>query len=119
VEVCVSTADVLNRHLSCFAAGDLEGIMADYREDAVLFLPGEVRHGLEAIRAHFVGAFAEFAKPGASFTMHHQAVAGDYAYIVWTAETADNHYDLATDTFVVSNGRIVAQTFAGLVIAKR
>jgi uncharacterized protein (TIGR02246 family) len=117
-EVLVSTADVLDRHLSCFAAGDLDGIMADYRDDAVLFVPGDVRRGLAAIRAHFVAAFAEFAKPGASFAMQHQAVDGDVAFIVWTAETADNRYEYATDTFVVSNGRIVAQTFAGLIIAK-
>lgn len=114
----MSTADVLDRHLSCFAAGNLDGIMADYREDAVLFLPGRVLRGLAAIRAHFVTMFAEFAKPGASFAMLHQAIEGDYAYIVWTAETADNRYEYATDTFVVSNGRIVAQTFAGRVIAK-
>jgi ketosteroid isomerase-like protein len=113
-----STAEVLDRHVACFGAGDLPGIMADYAEDAVLFLPGGLCRGTDAIRQHFIGAFAEFAKPGASFAMTHQAVDGPYAFIVWSAETADNVYELGTDTFVVQQGRIVAQTFAGRIIAK-
>jgi len=44
--------------------------------------------------------------------MQHQSVAGDYAYILWNAETADNVYEVATDTFVVRDGKIVAQSFA-------
>ena len=36
---------------------------------------------------------------------------GDYAYILWSAETADNLYDAATDTFVVRNEKILAQCF--------
>jgi hypothetical protein len=58
---------------------------------------------------------AEFAKPGATFNMKQQFVAGDYAYILWTAETPDNRYELGTDTFVVRNGKIVAQSFTGKI----
>ncbi len=50
--------------------------------------------------------------------MKTQSVEGDYAYILWTAETADNVYEVGTDTFVVRNGKIVAQSFAGKVTAK-
>jgi len=34
-----STAEVLDDHLQCFAARDLEGILADYSPDAVFFGP--------------------------------------------------------------------------------
>ena len=50
--------------------------------------------------------------------MKQQFVDGDYAYILWTAETADNVYELATDTFVVRDGKIVAQSFAGKTAPK-
>ena len=50
--------------------------------------------------------------------MHQQCVEGDYAYILWNAETADNYYDAATDTFVVRNGKIVAQSFAAKITPK-
>jgi hypothetical protein len=62
---------------------------------------------------------SEFAKPGASFSMREQCVAGDYAYILWSAETANNSYEAATDTLVVRSGKIVAQSFAAKITPKR
>ena len=38
--------------------------------------------------------------------MEAQFVEGDYGYILWTAETSDNRYELGTDTFVVRDGEI-------------
>ena len=37
----------------------------------------------------FQALIAEFGKPGAVFSMKQQSVEGEYAYILWTAETAD------------------------------
>jgi hypothetical protein len=65
-----------------------------------------------------VGLLAEFAKPGSSFELKHQSIKDDYAYILWTAETADNIYDLVTDTFVVQGGKIAAQSFAAKILPK-
>lgn len=45
-------------------------------------------------------------------------VEGDYAYILWSAETADNVYELGTDTFTLQNGKIVAQSFTGKITPK-
>ena len=50
--------------------------------------------------------------------MKQQLVEGDYAYILWTAETDDNAYELVTDTFVVREGRIVAQSFTAKITPK-
>jgi hypothetical protein len=52
------------------------------------------------------------------FSMKKQFVEGDHAYILWTAETADNVYELGTDTFVVRDGKIVAQSFTGKITPK-
>ena len=62
---------------------------------------------------------AEFGKPGATFSLKQQSVEGDFAYILWTAETADNVYELATDTFAVRDGKIVVQSFASKIVPKR
>ena len=43
---------------------------------------------------------------------------GDTAYMVWTAESADNVFEIGTDTFIVQNRKIVTQTFAGKLIPK-
>ena len=57
-------------------------------------------------------------EPGAVFTMQRESVEGDYAYILWAAETADNVYEVGTDTFVVRDGKIMAQSFAGKITQK-
>lgn len=113
-----TTGDVLNQHLKCFGENDLDGVVADYSSDAVLFVPDRVLRGPEAIKPFFQAFFAEFAKPGASFSMRERYVEGEYAYILWSAETADNSYDAATDTFVVRDGKIVAQSFAAKITPK-
>ena len=113
-----STKDVLEHHLKCFDDGDLEGILSDYAPSAVLFTSDGPLRGADAIRPLFKAMIAEFGKPGATFSMKQQSVEGDYAYIVWSAETADNVYEMATDTFVVRDGKIVAQSFAGKITPK-
>lgn len=113
-----STKDVLDHHIKCFGEGDLEGILSDYAPGAVLFTPDGPLRGADAIRPLFQAMFAEFAKPGAAFSMKHRSVEGDYAYVLWTAETADNMYELGTDTLVVRDGKIEAQSFAGKITPK-
>jgi len=115
----LSVNDVLDRHLSCFAERDIEGVLADYSSDAVFFSPAGPLKGPNAIRPFFQTFVSEFAKPGASFTMLQRYINGDHAYIIWTAETPDNSYEFATDTFFVRNGKIVAQSFAAKIKPKR
>jgi ketosteroid isomerase-like protein len=114
----MSTSDVLDRHLESFAAYDVDGLLTDYSSDAVLFAPTGLLKGPEAIRPLFEALVSEFAKPGSSFTMQHRSTDGDHAYILWTAETADNSYEFATDTFLVRDGKIVAQSFAAKIRPK-
>jgi ketosteroid isomerase-like protein len=113
-----STKDVVDRHLEFFGKGDLKGILSDYAPGAVLFTPDGPLRGADAIRPFFQAMIAEFGKPGAAFSMKQQSVEGDYAYILWTAETADNVYEVGTDMFVVRDGKIVAQSFAGKITPK-
>ena len=114
-----TTSEVVDRHMKCFAERDLDGVLADYSPDAVLFIPGRPLKGLGELKPFFQAFLAEFAKPGASFSMQERSADGDYAYILWGAESADNSYELATDTFVVRNGKIVAQSFAAKITPKR
>jgi ketosteroid isomerase-like protein len=110
--------DVLDRHLKSFGEGDLKAILSDYAPDAVLFTADGPLKGADAIRSLFQAMITEFGKPGAAFSMKQQFVEGEYAYILWSAETADNVYELGTDTFVVRDGKIVAQSFTGKIAAK-
>jgi len=114
----LSTSDVLDRHLKSFAENDVDGLMADYSSDAVFFAPGGPLKGPTEIKPLFEALVSEFAKPGSSFRMQQRSIEGDHAYIIWTADTADNSYEFATDTFVVRDGKIVAQSFAAQIKPK-
>jgi ketosteroid isomerase-like protein len=114
-----STKEILNRHLMSFANHDLNGILDDYAPDAVLFTPNGPLRNTDAIKTFFKALIAEFEKPGAAFKLDHQSIEGNFGYILWTAETADNVYGLGTDTFVVRDGKIAAQSFAGKITPKR
>jgi ketosteroid isomerase-like protein len=120
-----TTQEVLDRHLKCFAARDLKGILADYAPETIflsprgLFTPDGISKGIAATGQIFEKVFAEFGKPGASFEMKQVSIEGDYAYISWRAETADNVYEPASDTFAFRGGKIVAQSFAGKVTPKQ
>lgn len=114
-----STEQVLNHHLQAFGAGDLGGILDDYADHCFLVGPdGAVYEGVAQIRPVFEAFFAEFAKPGASFSMGRTAIKDEVAFITWSAETADNVYEFGTDTFLVRDGKIAAQTLAGKIRPK-
>jgi ketosteroid isomerase-like protein len=114
-----TTTEVVNQHLKCFAEKDLDGVLADYASNAVLFIPGGPLRGPAAMKPFFQDLISEFSKPGSTFSMQQQHADGDYAYILWSAETADNTFEAATDTFIVRNGKIVAQSFAARITPKR
>lgn len=113
-----STSDVLEHHIKCFGEGDLDGILSDYAPEAVLFTPDGTLTGIDEIRPFFQAMLAEFGQPGTTFSMKIRSVVGEFSYVVWTAETADNVYEMGTDTQVVRDGKIVAQSFAGKTVPK-
>jgi ketosteroid isomerase-like protein len=97
----MSTKDVFDHHVKCFGEGDLQGILADYSPSAIMFTPDGPLKGIDAIRPFYQALLAEFGKPGTAFSMKLLSIEGDFAYCIWTAETADNVYELGTDTLVV------------------
>lgn len=113
-----STRDVVDRHLKCFFAGDLNGVLSDYAAGAVFFTPAGPLRGAAEIRPLFEAMIAEFRKPGARFDLKQKFIEAGSAYILWEAESADQVYELGTDTFVVQDGKIVAQSFTSRTTPK-
>jgi ketosteroid isomerase-like protein len=72
-----TTGDVLDQHLKCFGQNDLDGVVADYSPDAVLFVPDRPLKEPDAIKPFFQAFFAQFAKPGASFSIRLRYVEGE------------------------------------------
>jgi ketosteroid isomerase-like protein len=113
------TEKILLRHWQAFGAGDVEAIMADYAEDAVLITPDGTLKGQTQIRSLFAQIFENMFPPDkTSLNLAKQVVEGEIAYILWSGSSLRYNAPLATDTFVMRNGKIVAQTFAAQLEAK-
>jgi len=107
-----STEEVLDHHLQAVGTGNLDGILEDYGGGSVIISADDgVLTSRDQWSKLFQGLFAEFAKPGMTFSLDKKIVEGDTAFIAWSAETADNVYNLGTDTFTVRDDKIVSQTF--------
>ena len=108
------TKEVLDHHWKTFQANDLEGTMADYSEESVLITPDKTFKGLKEIRENFVYAFSLFPKDSATFQLDKSIVHNDVGYIIWQATTPKFKLTFGTDTFIIQNGKIIRQTYAGV-----
>ena len=104
----ISTEDVLRNHLVAAKEG-VDAIMQDYTDESVLLTQGATYHGLDEIH-QFFSALLDGLPTGFfdDFQMNRQEVTGELAYILWERKP---WFPLATDTFVVRNGKILFQTF--------
>lgn len=114
-----TTREILDRHINAFLACDVPGVLSDYGKDIVLLTANGPLRGIDGVRPLFETLIAEFKQPGSRFNLTNLHVEGDYGYILWNAETPDNVYETATDTFVVRDGRIVAQSYTASIRPKR
>jgi hypothetical protein len=109
------TKEVLDHHWNAFQQHDMEGTMADYTEESVLITPDATYKGLSEIRVNFEKAFAAFPKDSTTMTLDKSIVVNDVAFILWKAKTPAFELPFGTDTFIVQDGKIVRQTYAGVV----
>lgn len=104
-----TTADVLDDHLSRAGRGDVDGdLAANYSPDVVVVSNHGVEHGHEGARR--LADLLARQLPGARFTYRLRLVADDVALLSWTAQADGARVDDGVDSFVVRNGRVVAQT---------
>ena len=118
VEVAVSsenTGEVLDHHMTAFGENDLEAVMADYTDESVVITPDTTFIGTDRIAELMTGLFEAFPTEGTSFSPDKVVVEGDMAYIIWHASTPTLEVSFATDTFIIQHGKIVRQTFAGVM----
>ena len=108
------TKRVLDHHWEAFKANDLEETMKDYTEESVLVTPNDTYTGLSEIRTNFVNAFKAFRKDSTTFNLEKSIVSKDIGYILWNSKTPGFNLSYATDTFIIRDGKIIRQTFAGV-----
>ena len=105
----MSTESVINHHNEAVMAGDLDGILSDYADDAVLFHPQGTAKGTGEIRSFMESMGEALASLMPNFELITQDTDGEVLYMVWKSGDA---VPLGTDTFIVKNDKIVIQTVA-------
>lgn len=103
---------VIDRHLRCFQAGDVEGLLADYSADCVLLIDDQVIEGRDALRAFFEHVFTAMFPGGVAVDIQNRASAQGATIIKWTAETPNLKVLMGADTMVLRDGKIAIQTVA-------
>jgi len=108
------TKEVLDHHWVAFKANDLEETMKDYTEESLLITPNATYKGLDEIRNNFVEAFKLFPKDSTTFALDKSIAVKDVGYILWNSKTPTFNLTYGTDTFIIRDGKIVRQTYAGV-----
>jgi len=103
-----TTQEVYDAHEAAMVAGDLEMIMADYADDAILLTVDGASVGKEAIQSWFITALSSF--PGIKFTFEKTAVEGDTAILNWSADSDVATIPHGVAGYIIQDGMIKRHT---------
>ena len=99
--------EVFAHHGQVLGAGDIEGIVSDYSDDAIFISPDGVLRGKEGVRQAFVKLVGDV--PNAQWKLDTKFV-DDILFLEWSAESAHTRVEDGIDTFVFRDGLIRVQT---------
>jgi ketosteroid isomerase-like protein len=108
--------EVFAHHAQVLGAGDLEGIVSDYTDDAVFITPAGVLRGKDGIRQAFTKLLSDV--PSAAWELPTQIYEGDILLLEWKAESARTRVEDGIDTFVFRDGLIRVQTVRYTLLQK-
>ena len=108
--------EVFQHHAEVLIGGDLEGIVSDYSDDAVMITPAGVKRGKDGIRETFRELLADL--PSADWDVPTQIFEGDLLFIEWSAVSEKTRVEDGIDTFVFRDGLIRAQTVRYTLLEK-
>lgn len=94
---------IVERHEAAAAKSDVEAMLADYADDAVVLEASRTLEGKAAIRGLFEGMFPK-GRPGPKIEVERIWEQGNVGLVSWHVGATHG-----LDEFVVRNGRIVTQ----------
>jgi ketosteroid isomerase-like protein len=102
--------EIFQKHWDSVQSGDMDAIVRDYAENAVLIRPNQTLAGHEGCRKFFHDLFEELE--GFSAQQHSVTVGEATVLLEWRASHADGRTAIGADTFIIENGKIQIQTVA-------
>jgi len=105
--------EIIMHHLSSFQANDMDEVMFDYTDDSKLITPTQVLSGKTEIRNFLTALSTHFPEGQSKINLENIVIDNKLAYIVWNAKTPTLEVSLASDKFIIEEGKIHQQTFIG------
>lgn len=99
--------EVFQHHGQVLGAGDIDGIVSDYSDDAIFIGPDGILRGKDGIRQAFVKLVGDV--PNAQWELK-TVFADDILFLEWSADSAHTRVEDGIDTFVFRDGLIRVQT---------
>jgi hypothetical protein len=93
---------IFQHHAEALGAEDIDGIAADYSDDAFFMTPAEVQRGKTGIRHAFTKLLSDI--PQAKWNLKTQLNENDILLLEWTANSAKTKVNDGIDTFVFKDG---------------
>ncbi len=104
-----SAEEVFHDHLRESKEGTVEDDLArNYAVDVVIITGRGVYHGHDGVRQ--LAQILQDELPNATFEYRTMLLAGEVAFLEWTARADNAKVEDGADSFVIRDGRIVAQT---------
>jgi ketosteroid isomerase-like protein len=100
--------EIFQHHASALGAGDMDELLADYPDDAVLISPRGVLRGKDGVRQAFTTLLGELPSP--ALEVPTMIFEGDVLFIEWTATSEKARVTDGIDTFVFGPDGIRVQT---------
>jgi hypothetical protein len=100
--------EIYASHGQALVAEDLDGLTANFAEDAVQITPAGVKRGRAGIRDGFIQLFKDL--PQANWAMRTTLFGGNVLFLEWSATSRTHRAEYGVDTFVFRDGLIQAQT---------
>jgi ketosteroid isomerase-like protein len=97
-------------HIAAVNQHDIEAILQDYADDAVVLTAQGALEGREGVRAVFTQAFA--ALPDPTITATRTVFGNDALLVWWTAESVAGRISDGVDTFQFTDGLIALHSLA-------
>ncbi|HEU4947581.1 MAG TPA: nuclear transport factor 2 family protein [Kribbella sp.] len=99
--------EVFAHHGQALGAEDLEGIVADYTDDAILIVQGKVYRGKDGAREVFTQLLSDV--PQAQWELE-TTFCDDVLYLEWKATGGGRKVEDGIDTFIFKDGMCRVQT---------
>lgn len=104
--------EVFNSHMKAVDTLNPNEVILDYADDALFITPDYTYKGKEEIFNFYKDFLPNFK--GFAFTTIKQETHNNVVYFVWQGKNEHINVQLATDTYIVENGKIQQHTFAAV-----